>query len=115
MKTQQKVRSKRTTTKKKAPANKRNRLRGSLPTEALGGRKMCDGKVVLFQRENSKRWQCRRQEHTGIWVDCSTKETDLEKAKKEGSRRTIPKYSVSTRNDACSMSLAVSGSRAPGP
>jgi len=52
---QQKVRSKRTTTKKKALAKKRKRLRGSLTTDALGSRQICDGKAVLFQRESSKR------------------------------------------------------------
>jgi hypothetical protein len=41
----------------------------------------------LFPRQNSKRWQCRIRRHTGEWVDYSTKETDLEKAKKVAEER----------------------------
>ena len=79
MPTQLITRKKRTTTKKGTSAKKRMRSRGILTTETLGSRTICDGKVVLFQRENSKRWQCRIRRHTGIWVDYSTKETDQKK------------------------------------
>ena len=87
MPTQLITRNKRTTTKKGTSAKKRKRSRGILTTETLGSRTICDGKVVLFQRENSKRWQCRIRRHTGIWVDYSTKETDLKKAKKVAEER----------------------------
>ena len=87
MPTQLITRKKRTITKKGTSAKKRMRSRGILTTETLGSRTICDGKLVLFQRENSKRWQCRIRRHTGIWVDYSTKETDLKKAKKVAEER----------------------------
>ena len=81
MKTQQKIRSKRTATKKSATAKKQKSSNGTLTTQQIKDRTTCDDNVVLFQRENSKRWQCRIRRYTGEWVDYSTKETDLEKAK----------------------------------
>ena len=87
MKTQQKVRSKRTATKKSATAKKQKRSNGTLTTQQIKDRTICDGNAVLFQRENSKRWQCRIRRNTGTWVDYSTKQTDLEKAKKAAEER----------------------------
>jgi len=82
VKTQQKARSKRTATKKSATGKKQKRSNGTLTTQQIKDRTICNGNVVLFQRENSKRWQCRIRRNTGTWVDYSTKQADLEKAKK---------------------------------
>ena len=87
MKTQQKIRSKRTATKKSATAKKQKRTNGTLTTQQIKDRTICDGNVVLFQRENSKRWQCRIRRNTGTWIDYSTKQTDLKKAKKVAEER----------------------------
>ena len=87
MKTQQKIRSKRTATKKSATAKKQKRSNGTLTTQQINDRTICDGNVVLFQRENSKRWQCRIRRNTGTWIDYSTKQTDLKKAKKVAEER----------------------------
>ena len=87
VKTQQKVRSKRTTTKKSATAKKQKSSNGTLTTQQIKDRTLCDGNVVLFQRENSKRWQCRIRRNTGTWIDYSTKQTDLKKAKKVAEER----------------------------
>ena len=87
MKTQQKVRSKRTTTRKSANAKKQKRSNGTLTTQQIKDRTLCDGNVVLFQRENSKRWQCRIRRNMGTWVDYSTKQTELKKAKKVAEER----------------------------
>jgi hypothetical protein len=43
--------------------------------------------LSCFPRGNSKRWQCRIRRYTGEWVDYSTKETDLEKAKQIAEER----------------------------
>ena len=91
MKTQCKVRSKRTTTKKSATAKKQKRSNGTLTTQQIKDRTIYDDNgesvVVLFQRENSKRWQCRIRRNTGTWIDYSTKQTDLKKAKKVAEER----------------------------
>ena len=87
MKTQQKVRSKRTATKKSATAKKQKSSNGTLTTQQIKDRTICDGNVVLFQRENSKRWQCRIRRNTGTWIDYSTKQTELKKAKKVAEER----------------------------
>lgn len=55
--------------------------------QEIKDRTICDGNVVLFPRGNSKRWQCRIRRYTGEWVDYSTKETDLEKAKQVAEER----------------------------
>ncbi len=44
-------------------------------------RTICNGSVVLFQRQSSQRWQCRIRRKSGEWVDFSTKEKDFEAAK----------------------------------
>ena len=87
MKTRKKVQSKRTTTRKSAAAKKQKRTNGTLTTAQIKDRTICDGNVVLFQRENSKRWQCRIRRNTGTWVDYSTKQTELKKAKKVAEKR----------------------------
>ena len=87
VKTQQKVRSKRTTNKKRATAKKQKRSKGTLTTQQIKDRTICNGNVVLFRRENSKRWQCRIRRNTGVWVDYSTKQTDLKKTKKVAEER----------------------------
>ena len=88
VKTQQKVRSKRTATKKSsATAKKQKSSNGTLTTQQITDRTLCDGNVVLFQRENSKRWQCRIRRNMGTWVDYSTKQTELKKAKKVAEER----------------------------
>lgn len=46
----------------------------------LGERTICNGAVVLFQRNNSKRWQARIRRQSGEWVVYSTKQTDIEAA-----------------------------------
>jgi hypothetical protein len=114
VKTQQKVRSKRTATKKSATAKKRKRSNGTLTTQQLKDRTICDANgdsvVVLFQRESSKRWQCRIRRNTGTWVDYSTKQTDLKKAKKVAKekweeikyRQDIEKIDITRRfSDVC--------------
>jgi hypothetical protein len=87
----------RTTAKKGAAAKRKS----GNTTDSLNSRTICDGNVVLFQRTRSKRWQCRIKRHTGIWVDFSTKETDLEKAKKvaEGRYRDIRHYQAEGKID----------------
>ena len=87
MKTQQKVRSKRTATKKSATAKKQKRSNGTLTTQQIKNRTICDGNVVLFHRQNSKRWQSRIRRNTETWVDYSTKQAGLEKAKKVAEER----------------------------
>ena len=47
-------------------------------------RKTCDGEVVLFRRQGSKRWQARirrKRRKIGTWVVFSTGQTDIEAAK----------------------------------
>lgn len=44
-------------------------------------RKICDGQVVLFRRQGSKRWQARIRRKIGTWVVFSTGQTDIEAAK----------------------------------
>ena len=44
-------------------------------------RKICDGNVVLFRRQGSKRWQARIRRGVGTWVVFSTGQSDIEAAK----------------------------------
>jgi integrase len=48
---------------------------------ATAERAICDGSVVLFRRNGSKRWQARIRRTTGKWIVYSTKEADIEAAK----------------------------------
>ena len=43
-------------------------------------RSICNGAVVLFNRNNSKRWQARIRRSSGEWVVYSTKQVDFDKA-----------------------------------
>tara|TARA_B100000029_G_scaffold299388_1_gene292303 strand:+ start:351 stop:1862 length:1512 start_codon:yes stop_codon:yes gene_type:complete len=87
VKTKQQTRSKSTAKKKSTTAKKQKRSNGTLTNQQIKDRTICNGNVVLFQRENSKRWQCRIRRNTGTWIDYSTKQTDLKKAKKVAEER----------------------------
>jgi hypothetical protein len=43
-------------------------------------RSICNGAVVLFNRNNSKRWQARIRRSSGEWVVYSTKCSDFDQA-----------------------------------
>ncbi len=49
----------------------------SLPKDE---RTICNGAVVLFNRNNSKRWQARIRRNSGEWVVYSTKQADFDAA-----------------------------------
>ncbi len=51
-----------------------------LNTVAINERAICNGAVVLFKRNNSKRWQARIRRNIGEWIVYSTKQTDIEQA-----------------------------------
>lgn len=51
-----------------------------LNTVAIDERAICNGAVVLFKRNNSKRWQARIRRNIGEWITVSTKQTDIEQA-----------------------------------
>lgn len=54
--------------------------KSKLNTVAVGERTICNGAVVLFKRNNSKRWQARIRRNIGEWITVSTKQTEIEKA-----------------------------------
>ena len=71
----------------KAKRNKSNTKRSARTDDSdiapltLNDRTLCNGGVVLFKRDRSKRWQCRIRRLTGLWIDYTTGEADFDKAK----------------------------------
>ena len=53
-------------------------------TKQLEERTICNGNVVLFKRERSKRWQARIKRYSGSWLQYSTGTADFRKAKANG-------------------------------
>ncbi|MCU7966457.1 MAG: hypothetical protein KZQ74_04550, partial [gamma proteobacterium symbiont of Bathyaustriella thionipta] len=51
-----------------------------LNTVAIDERAICNGAVVLFKRNNSKRWQARIRRNIGEWITVSTKQADIKQA-----------------------------------
>lgn len=71
----------------KAKRNKSNTKRSARTDDSdvkpltLNDRTLCNGGVVLFKRDRSKRWQCRIRRLTGLWIDYTTGEAHFDKAK----------------------------------
>jgi len=56
-------------------------------TKQLEERTICNGNVVLFKRERSKRWQARIKRYSGSWLQYSTGTADFRKAKANAEER----------------------------
>lgn len=65
----------------------KNESPNALQPKALEERTICNGNVVLFKRERSRRWQARIKRYSGTWLQYSTGTADFDKAKANAEER----------------------------
>ena len=66
-----------------------NTAENAQQTKQLEERTICNGNVVLFLRERSKRWQARIKRYSGSWLQHSTGTADFDKAKENAEERLV--------------------------